>query len=332
MNDLLLEDLAEYGAFHRAEQQPITTVEVTLGHDLEPESPPPRSRRGWLLGATALVAVAALILGVALVVTRDNESTESVTADLPEQEAPSTSSVTEPEPAAPETTVPETTASDTGPTFAAPGQGGESLPTAGTPLPDFAAAVPGDDGTGPLPLGEVNTLPNEDRLDFLFEFGCPGDCYRDAHFMDPANSQLGSGPWTAGRPFHIRHGFINNGAEPLGDGFDVVVYATPMDGGLPESGGIQASQTIVYTSDYVLSGTSDQCGPTYKAQTEPQTCEWFVHDFPEGLSEGRWAIWAVWEAPCAAWIDLGLTESCTDPDEIISLFSSGVDSPFDSRY
>jgi hypothetical protein len=37
----------------------------------------------------------------------------------------------------------------------------------------------------------------------------------------------------------------------------------------------------------------------------------------------------VWEAPCSAWVDYGLTESCANPNEIVSFFSSGVDSPFD---
>jgi hypothetical protein len=194
-----------------------------------------------------------------------------------------------------------------------------TLPTGGTPLPDIAGARPGDDGRGPLPLGTINDSPNPDRLDFLFEF-CRPECFRDAHWMDPQNPDLGSGVWTAGRPFHVREGFINNGAEPLGDGFDVVLYVTRMNG--------SKEPTYRYTSDYVMRGTSERCGPTYETQTEPATCEWFVHDFPEGLPEGRFAIWAAWEAPCQAWIDLALTDACEDPDEVISLFSSGFDAPY----
>jgi hypothetical protein len=91
-------------------------------------------------------------------------------------------------------------------------------------------------------------------------------------------------------------------------------------------GGDQA--TYRFTSDYVLRGTSDRCGPTYETQTGPATCEWFVHDFPDGLPEGRYAIWAVWEAPCRAWIDMALADACKDPDEVISLFSSGFDAPY----
>jgi len=192
-----------------------------------------------------------------------------------------------------------------------------TLPTGSTPLPDFAAALPGDDGDGPLPLGTIDDVPNADRLDFLFDLGP----FRDAHWLDPQDPNMGSGVWTAGRPFHVREGFINNGVEPLGDGFDVVLYVTRLEGGADEP-------TYRYTSDYVLRGTSDRCGPTYETQKGPVTCEWFVHDFPEGLPEGRFAIWAVWEAPCWTWIDLGLTDSCQDPDEVISLFSSGFDAPY----
>ena len=138
--------------------------------------------------------------------------------------------------------------------------------------------------------------------------------------MDPQNPKLGSGVWTAGRPFYVREGFINNGAEPLGDGFDVVLYVTRMNG--------SKEATYRYTSDYVMRGTSERCGPTYETQTGPATCEWFVHDFPKGLPEGRFAIWAAWEAPCKAWIDLALTDACEDPDKVISLFSSGFDAPY----
>jgi hypothetical protein len=197
-----------------------------------------------------------------------------------------------------------------------------ALPTGGTPLPDIAGALPGDDGQGPLPLGTVTDPPNPDRLDFLFEF-CWPECFRDAHWMDPENPTVGSGVWTAGRPFHVREGFINERDEPLGDGFDVVLYVTRLgDGG--------DAATYRYTSDHVVRGTSERCGPTYETQTGPATCEWFVHDFAEGLPDGRFAIWAVWEAPCSAWIEMGSTDTCQDPDEVISLFSSGFDAPYTS--
>ena len=201
-----------------------------------------------------------------------------------------------------------------------------AAPTGVSPLPDHAGAVDGDDGSGPLPLGSITTLPDSVQVDFLFEF-CWGPCFRDGHFMDPDNPGFGSGPFTSDTPFHVRHGFVNNSDEPLGEGFNVVIYVTPLDEP-GEFGGGSIGETRRYTSDYVLRGTSDQCGPTYGSQTGPETCEWFVHEFNDGLPEGRHALWAEWEAPCSAWVDYGYTEACTDPNEVISLFSSGFDSPF----
>jgi hypothetical protein len=202
-----------------------------------------------------------------------------------------------------------------------PARTSRALPTGGTPLPDTAGALAGDDGSGPLPLGSITEAPNPDRLDFLFEL-CPAECFRDAHWLDPRDPDLGSGVWTAGRPFHVREGFVNDSDEPLGEGFDVVLYVTRLGGAPP-------APTYRYTSDYVLRGTTDRCGPTYETQAAPQTCEWFVHDFAEGLPAGRHAIWAVWEAPCRAWIDLGFRDSCRDPDEVLALFSSGFDAPYE---
>jgi hypothetical protein len=130
--------------------------------------------------------------------------------------------------------------------------------------------------------------------------------------------------------FHVRHGFINNSADPLGEEFDVVMYLTRWSGPDPDEGGFELGQTYRFTSDYVLRGSSDECGPTYRTQTEPQTCEWFVHDFPDGIPRGRYDLWAVWEAPCSAWLDLAFTDSCDNPSKVVSLFSSGVNSPFGS--
>jgi hypothetical protein len=213
------------------------------------------------------------------------------------------------------------------PTTPDPTPGVTMVPTRSPAI--FVAAEPsGDDGDGPSPLGTINDVPNADRLDFLFEFCTPPipttsgtQCQRDAHWVDPQNPNLGSGVWTAGRPFHVREGFINNREAPLGDGFNVVLYVTRLEAS-------QDEPTYRYTSDFVLRGTSDRCGPTYEAQTGPEICEWFVHDFPKGLPEGRFAISAVWEAPCRAWIDLGLTGSCEDPGKVISLFSSEFDAPY----
>lgn len=259
------------------------------------------------LAGLVLVGVLAVLVGISVLGKSGDEPSASPVARVGAA-ASGTPSRT---PAA--TATPEPTPAPTG-----PGRGwGRSRPTGGTPLPDVAGAVPGDDGTGPLPMGEVTELPNPDRLDFLFEL----DGFRDAHWMDPEHPTMGSGVWTAGRPFHVREGFVNEGEEQLGEGFDVVLYVTRLEDG-------SERRTSRYTSDYVLRGTSDRCGPTYETQAGPRTCEWFVHDFPEGLPEGRWAIWAAWEAPCRAWVNLGLADSCVDPDEVVSLFASGFDAPY----
>lgn len=193
-----------------------------------------------------------------------------------------------------------------------------AAPTSGTPLPDLEGAVPGDDGREPAPLGAVATEPDSIRLDFLFEF-CRLGCFRDGHWIDPEDPTRGSGPWTADLPFYVREGFPTDGQHPLGDDFDLVLYATRID---------EPSPTYRYEADYRLLGTSERCGPIYRTQQEAVPCEWFVHDFPDGLPEGRWALWAFWEAPCRAWLDYGFTAACDDPNAISSRFSSGFDSPF----
>jgi hypothetical protein len=71
-----------------------------------------------------------------------------------------------------------------------------------------------------------------------------------------------------------------------------------------------------------------KCGPGYWDQTDPQPCEWFVHDFPDGLPPGRYEIWVEWQAPCAAWLGLGLADVCGDPDEVTGLFATSVNMPF----
>ena len=72
--------------------------------------------------------------------------------------------------------------------------------------------------------------------------------------MDPNNPQIGSGPWTAGRPFHVRHGFINSGDEPLGEGFDVVMYITRWDGSDLAGGLYEIGQAYRFTSDLCVAG------------------------------------------------------------------------------
>jgi hypothetical protein len=266
---------------------------------------------GWTIAAAAVIGV--LMVGGLFYV---NKPDNAAVGD------PSPTTSASPSPSLPTVVGPSSTPADSPEATPPPRSMNDvaALPTGGTPLPDIAGARPGDDGRGPLPLGTINDAPNPDRLDFLFEF-CWPECFRDAHWMDPENPTMGSGVWTAGRPFHVREGFINNREEPLGDGFDVVLYVTRLGEGGDEA-------TYRYTSDYVMRGTSDRCGPTYETQTGSATCEWFVHDFPDGLPDGRYAIWAVWEAPCRAWIDLALADACQDPDEVISQFSSGFDAPY----
>lgn len=307
--------LREYGRVVDDECPPISLAE--LEDHLEPDHaldrrPVRHSRRGVALAAAA----AAAILAVVVLVDRQDGDTETMVADQPAETEPS--QVSNEALVSNGNVVPSDAAELV--------TSGRSVATHGTPLLDIESAVPADEGGPPLPLGTVNQLPNEDRLNFLFEH-CGDGCWRDAHFMDPNNPALGSGPWPAGRPFHVRHGFVNDGNEPLGPGFDVALYVYAMDEP-HESGGAVTGPMSRYTSDYVLRGEAEHCGPGYKNQTRPVTCEWFVHDFPDGLPEGRWAIWAVWEAPCSAWVGYGLTDSCANPDEVMSFFSSGVDSPF----
>jgi hypothetical protein len=189
---------------------------------------------------------------------------------------------------------------------------------------------------GPLPLGSRNDIPNEDRLDFLFG-NCRSGCDLDAHFVFPDNPVFGSGPSTSGRPFHLRHGFINEASEPLGEGFNVALYISrteTLDQDDPpevigaDEAGFEPGVVYQYTPDYVLRAASDRCGPTFDSQTISHPCEWFVYDFPDGLPAGRFTLWAVWEAPCSAWLELGFVETCEDPAQVISKFSSEVNSPF----
>ena len=207
--------------------------------------------------------------------------------------------------------------------------GSGAAPTGGTPKPDFDAASDGDDGSPPLPLGTVTELPDTVWLDFLFEFCTGSSCFRDAHFMSPSDPDMGSGPFSAYEPFHVREGFVNNGSGPLPAGFSVTLYVTPLDEP-GEVGGEAQSKTQRFTPDYIMQGEAERCGPTYRSQDEPVNCQWFVHEFPDGLPEGRHAIWAVWEAPCSAWLAWEFVDECSDQDQVLSLFSSGFDSPYDS--
>jgi hypothetical protein len=214
------------------------------------------------------------------------------------------------------------------------GVGTTPAPCKGGIGPNSDAAPPGDDavavdaGAQRLPLGDRTDLPDSYRLDFLNTAVEFDDCYRDAVMVDPNDEQSRDGVWWADTPFHVRHGFINEGQAPLGDGFEVVVYVTRRSGPELDGGVFEEDRTYRFSSDYVLRGTTTKCGPGYWEQAESHTCEWFVHDFPDGLPPGRYDIWAQWHAPCSAWLDLGLTENCDDPTEVTSLFASSVNMPF----
>jgi len=202
-----------------------------------------------------------------------------------------------------------------------------ALKNPSTITPDMAGALSGDDGSERLLRGAVGALPPGPRLDFLQEYCEPG-CFRDAVAVSSDDSTIDVEGPSSDERFYVRHGFINNSAEPLGDEFDVVMYLTRWSGPALADGSFELVRTYRFVSDYSLRGTTEQCGPTYRTQTEPQTCEWFVHDFPHGIPAGRYDLWAEWQAPCSSWIGLGFTESCDSADEVVSFFSSGVNSAF----
>jgi hypothetical protein len=193
-----------------------------------------------------------------------------------------------------------------------------------TPITDW---LPGDDGAGPLPLGEVDRLSGNLYLYFLVEY-CAGDrCFRDAVMRDLDNSEVDTF-FLGDTAFLVRHGFPNSGDEPLGEGYGVDVYITRRNGPKQGDGVFELGQTYKYTSDYVIHGTAKECGPLYEEQSSPVECEWFVHDFLDGIPTGRYDLWAVWLAPCSYWLDIGLTASCARGEEVMSFFSASVNSPF----
>jgi len=216
--------------------------------------------------------------------------------------------------------------------FASPATAAKIAPSS---HPTVAPANGGDASldvrTVRLRLGARTTLPDSARLDFLntvCDWGDPSFCYRDAVMVDPLDEQSREGTWEAGVPFHVREGFVNEAEEPLGGGFEAEVYVTRREGPNLDGGIYEIDHTYRFFSDFVQRGTTTECGPGYWTQTEPHTCEWFVHDFPEGLPEGRYDIWVKWFAPCSAWEDLRLVDTCPDPTEVTSRFSSSVNMPF----
>jgi hypothetical protein len=322
----------------------IRVVDDGSGDEPEPWSP----ARRWRLAALAAIGLlfAALLLVPAL------RWTEEPTNNLPALASPTTTQASTASP--PTTTVPPPTTTKPFTTTASAPPGlfslaGRDVCAEPGECPNFNAALPGDNGMGSLPVLNSNGIPNEDRLDFLFG-SCGSGCDLDARFVDPDNLVFGDDPWPSGRPFHVRHGFINEASEPLGEGFNVALYISrdetldrndqPEVIGADEAG-FEPGVVYGYTPDYVLRAASDRCGPTFDSQTSSHPCEWFVYDFPDGLPAGRFSLWAVWEAPCSAWFELGfvsstvedarsedVVETCEDPAQVISKFSSEVNSPF----
>ncbi len=196
-----------------------------------------------------------------------------------------------------------------------------------------AIAVDADPAAGAAPSAlEVRSdLPDSARLDALAT-PCDGvgedACYRDGRIIDPQDPSHGSGVWAAGEPFYIRQGFVNGGEDLLGAGFDVAVFVTRRAGPFIDDATFVLNRTYRFHSDYLVRGVAAECGTGYWDQTDPQSCEWFVHDFPDGLPPGRYDIWVEWQAPCAAWLGLGLTDACYDPEEVAVLFASSTDMPF----
>jgi hypothetical protein len=206
--------------------------------------------------------------------------------------------------------------------------------------PDDEGILSGSPDT--LPLGTITSLPESERLDFLATTCGSDSCYRDAEMIRETveytddgievdfaeRPSAGIGAWTAGKPFHVFHGFVNEGDEPLAPGHEVVLFVTRVMGPDLADGSYAIGQTYRFQADYVLRGTVNECGPTYRDQGYPVTCEWSVHDFPEGLPEGRYDIWAAWFAPCSTWESLGLLDRCDDPTAVTSEFGGGVNMPF----
>ncbi|MBU1493306.1 MAG: hypothetical protein KJ956_04995 [Actinobacteria bacterium] len=188
-----------------------------------------------------------------------------------------------------------------------------------------------DADQAPPGLDVRSDLPDDARLDFPAAV-CVGvgevACYRDGRILDPQDPSGGSGTWAAGQPFHIRQGFGIGGEDLLGDGYDIAVLVTRRAGPVLDDGSFVLGRTYRFHTDFLVGGVGVRCGPADWDRTDPQSCVWFVHDFPDGLPPGRYDIWVEWQAPCAAWLDLGLTDVCYDPDEVAVLFASSVSMPF----
>jgi hypothetical protein len=172
----------------------------------------------------------------------------------------------------------------------------------------------------PIPLPVAATPPATPRLDFLKQ-NCRGGvgCTSDAAFVHP-ELPLQTKPWLAYEPFHIRHGFVEIEGSP-GSFYDLQVFVVRVSGPELPTGAYELHRTYRLASDYLVIETTDRCGPDFENQSGPQTCTRFVHEFPDGLPPGRYAIWVEWHAPCAAWT---VGDVCERPAQIINLFNSSA--------
>jgi TIR domain len=194
------------------------------------------------------------------------------------------------------------------------------------PGPDV---LPGDQDDPPT---EVAAAPETARLDFFLQY-CEGtNCFRDARLVHPDGRE--SAGWRAYLPFHIRHGFVNGDEAPLpldrpdNPGYDLRVFVTRRIGPTLADGSFPLDQTFRFHVDYRVREISDQCGTDYALgeRTDPQPCEMFVHDFPEGLPPGRYDFWVEWRAPCLVW--LGEEDLCSGITVPLDLVNSQVNIPF----
>jgi len=109
------------------------------------------------------------------------------------------------------------------------------------------------------------------------------------------------------------------------------MFITRRSGPPTDDGSYDIDQTYRFNSDYNTIGEDTRCGPQYRNQTGTRSCQWFIHDFDQGLPEGRYDLWVFWVAPCKQWPHNpnNAPPQCPNGDQPISLFSSGVNSPID---
>jgi TIR domain len=201
-----------------------------------------------------------------------------------------------------------------------------ALSDAPRPGPDVLS---GDRDDPPTPLAVV---PATARLDFFLQYCESTTCFRDAQLVYPDGRTIAG--WHPYEPFHIRHGFVNGEEAPLpldrpgSPGYDLRVFVTRRFGPVLADASFPLDQTFRFHVDYLVREISDQCGTDYALgeRTEPQPCEMFMHDFPEGLPPGRYDFWVEWRAPCLVW--LGDEDLCSGITVPLDLVVSQVNIPF----